>query len=240
MRITFLGTRGYIEAKSRRHRRHTAAMVERSGARIMIDCGQDWADRVHDLAPDVIILTHAHPDHAAGLERGAPGPVYATDGTWSGLDDYPIQDRRPIEPRSAVEIRGVSFEAFPVEHSIRCPAVGYRIEADGAACFYVPDVVYIHDREDALKNASLYVGDGATLEQSLVRKQGDRLIGHTPVRTQLTWCEKEGVPRAIITHCGSDVVEGDERSIGPMIRRWGLERGVEASIAHDGLTIHLG
>ena len=26
---------------------------------------------------------------------------------------------------------------------------------------------------------------------------------------QLGWCEKEGVPRAIFTHCGSEIVEGD-------------------------------
>jgi hypothetical protein len=29
----------------------------------------------------------------------------------------------------------------------------------------------------------------------------------------LTWCEKEGVPRAIITHCGSEIVTGDERKL---------------------------
>jgi hypothetical protein len=32
----------------------------------------------------------------------------------------------------------------------------------------------------------LYIGDGATVRQSFVRKIEGSLVGHTPVRTQLT------------------------------------------------------
>ncbi|NIP83288.1 MAG: MBL fold metallo-hydrolase, partial [Gemmatimonadetes bacterium] len=60
-----------------------------------------------------------------------------------------------------------------------------------------------------------------------------------PVRTQLTWCAKEGVPRAIITHCGAEIVEGDERTLGAEVRAMAEERGVEAEIAHDGLEVVL-
>ena len=53
------------------------------------------------------------------------------------------------------EICGVTFEAFPVEHSIRAPAVGYRVTAIGKGCvFYVPDVVRIYDRSAALAGMS--------------------------------------------------------------------------------------
>jgi hypothetical protein len=72
-----------------------------------------------------------------------------------------------------------------------------------------------------------------------VRRRRDRLVGHTPVRTQLTWCGKHGVPRAVITHCGSQIVEGDERTLGARVRRWGRERDVVAGIAHDGMTLVL-
>lgn len=61
------------------------------------------------------------------------------------------------------------------------------------------------------------------------------LVGHAPVRTQLTWCGKEGVPAAVFSHCGSRIVEGDERKLQPKIRKMGAERGVEASIACDGM-----
>ena len=69
----------------------------------------------------------------------------------------------------------------------------------------------------------------------MVRRRGGRLIGHVPVRTQLTWCEKTGVPEAIITHCGAQIVEGNERTIAARLREWGKERGVTVSFAHDGL-----
>jgi hypothetical protein len=54
--------------------------------------------------------------------------------------------------------------------------------------------------------------------RSFVRRRGKALIGHSPVRTQLTWCQKEGVPKAIITHCGSEIVTGDEREIAAKLR----------------------
>jgi hypothetical protein len=64
-----------------------------------------------------------------------------------------------------------------------------------------------------------------------------RLRRAGPVRTQLTWCEKEGVPRAIITHCGSEIVTGDERQIAVKIGGMAAERGVETRIAYDGMKV---
>jgi phosphoribosyl 1,2-cyclic phosphodiesterase len=186
-----------------------------------------------------IIVTHAHPDHAWGLKEGAPCPVYATSASWAEMDDYAIQERRVLEPREPAAIEGITFEAFPVEHSTRAPAVGYRVTAGKVAISYVPDVVWIRDRAAALSGARLYIGDGATVTRSMVRKIEGSLIGHTPLRTQLTWCQKEGVPRAIFTHCGAEIVEGDERTLGAEIRHMADERGVEAEIAHDGMALVL-
>jgi hypothetical protein len=140
-----------------------------------------------------------------------------------------------IGPHDPVQLEGMTFEAFTVEHSLRAPAVGYRVTAGRASLFYVPDVAYVHEREDALRGADLYVGDGATMARSLVRRRGEALIGHAPVLTQLTWCQKEGVPEAIFTHCGSEIVEGDERMLGARLRAWAEKRGVVASFAHDGM-----
>ena len=107
----------------------------------------------------------------------------------------------------------ITFEAFTVEHSILSPAVGYRLSAGHVYIFYARDLIFIHERGAALKGVQIYIGDGATVTRSFIRKRGSALIGHSPVRTQLTWCQKEGVPRAIITHCGSEIVTGDERGI---------------------------
>ena len=126
MELMFLGTRGEIEIRSRRHRRHSAVLVRHKDARVMIDCGADWLGRLGALAPTAIVLTHAHPDHAAGLAEGASCPVYATRETLDLLRRYPIRDRKAMPLRKSMTIGGMRFKAFPVQHSIRAPAVGYR------------------------------------------------------------------------------------------------------------------
>jgi phosphoribosyl 1,2-cyclic phosphodiesterase len=216
---------------------HTSLLVSYRGAKVMIDCGQDWLGKFDRLHPGAIVLTHAHPDHAWGLKNGAPCPVHAPQKTWQELQHYPIKDRHVNDGRPPTKICGITFEAFPVEHSILSPAVGYRVSAGRVCIFYVPDLIFIQDRAAALKNVQIYIGDGATITTSFIRKRGKRLIGHSPVRTQLTWCSKEGVPRAVISHCGSEIVKGDERKIEARLREMAAERGIEARIAYDGMEL---
>jgi phosphoribosyl 1,2-cyclic phosphodiesterase len=205
----------------------------------MIDCGADWLKALRAVAPTAVILTHAHPDHAYGLAAGVPCPVYASEETWFLIAHYPIEDRRVVEARAPFVVGGVEFEAFPVEHSIRAPAVGYRVGAGRASFFYVPDLAAICEQHAALSGVALYVGDGATVVRSMVRHRDHVLIGHAPIRAQLGWCEAEGVTRAIFTHCGSGIVKSDPRRIEARIRGLGQVHGVEASVAYDSLMLTL-
>jgi phosphoribosyl 1,2-cyclic phosphodiesterase len=239
MKLTFLGTKGAIKESSHRHRMHSALLVEYLKTRVLIDCGESWLGMAHDLRPDYIALTHAHDDHAKGLADGAPCFVYATDATWRLIDDFPVDDRGVLRPGRTTVLADVRVRPFPVEHSTRCPAVGLRIACGRRSVLYCSDVVSIHDEAAAMAGIDLYIGDGATVTRSLVKPSGDALVGHTPIRTQLTWCGRNDVPRAIFTHCGKDIVNGDERTIGPKVHQMGAERGVEASIAHDGMTLVL-
>jgi phosphoribosyl 1,2-cyclic phosphodiesterase len=237
--LTFLGTRGEIEARTHQHRMHTSLLVSHRAANVMIDCGLDWLGKLKRVDPSAIVLTHAHPDHAWGLKRGAPCPVYASESTWQELQQYPIKDRHVIKERTPTKIDAITFEAFTVEHSILSPAVAYRVSAGRARIFYAPDLIFIHKRSAALKDVQIYIGDGATVTRSFIRKRGKALIGHSPVRTQLTWCQKEGVPRAIITHCGSEIVTGGERKILATVSTMAAKRGVEVQIAYDGMKVTL-
>ena len=239
MKVVFLGTRGEIEARTRRHRMHSSLLVSYGSARVMVDCGLDWLGKFEQVRPRAIVLTHAHPDHAWGLKNGAPCPVYAPEKTWQTLQLYPIKKRLLIKERTPTKISDIMFEAFPVEHSILAPAVGYNVSAGRARIFYAPDLIFIHDRAAALKDVRLYIGDGATLTRSFVRKRGKRLIGHAPVRTQLAWCKKERVPQAIITHCGSEIVSGDERRLLARLRAMDTGTGLQARIAYDGMELIL-
>jgi phosphoribosyl 1,2-cyclic phosphodiesterase len=239
MKLTFLGTRGNIDVRTRRHRRHSSLRISYRGRGVVLDWGEDWLERRDELRAEAVAVTHAHPDHADGLKRGVPCPVYATAASWEIMRNFDVANRRVAEPRVPFEAAGMTIEAFPLDHSTRAPAVGYRVRAGAAVVFYVPDVAWIRDRAAALRGVDLYVGDGATLTRSMVRKPGDEPIGHAPIGAQLGWCACEGVPRAVFTHCGSGIVNGDERKLGPKLRRMAEERGVEATFAYDGLEIVL-
>jgi phosphoribosyl 1,2-cyclic phosphodiesterase len=237
--ITFLGTRGEIKLRSRRHFRHSALMVREGDTRVMIDCGTDWLGRIRPLAPTAIVLTHAHADHAAGLAKGAPCPVFATAETWSLIDRFPIDDRHVIRANMPFRIGKLRFEAVPVEHSLRAPAVCYRVSRGRTAFFYVPDVASLPEPAKALRGVALYIGDGATVTRSMVRKRDHHLIGHAPVLAQLRWCADARVARAIFTHCGSGIVRSDPRAIADKVKRLGEEEGLSAALARDGMVLSL-
>ncbi len=227
MKLKFLGTRGYIDRRTRHHWMHASLLVSHGTAKVMVDCGEDWLTRIGRLRPSAIVITHAHPDHAWGLRLGSPCPVYATADAWDGMKRFPIADRyrRIVSHRSAMEVGGITFVAYPVEHSVRAPAVGYRIGVGRGHVFYAPDLVSIPVRGQAMRGVLLYIGDGASILRPIVRRRDHGFIGHASIRTQLGWCQKARIPRAIFTHCGSAIVGGDERRIAATIRVMGMAVG---------------
>jgi phosphoribosyl 1,2-cyclic phosphodiesterase len=239
LKLAFLGTRGEIERRTSRHRRHSSLLVAYRGQCVLVDCGADWLGVVDRLAPAGVVVTHAHPDHVGGLKQGGPWPVHATEATWRAIERYGIQERHEIEPRAPFSIRGVVFEAFPLEHSLRAPAVGYRITAGRRRVFYAPDVASIPDANEALTRIDLYIGDGASITRGILRRRNHALVGHASIRAQLDWCAAAGVHRGIFTHCGSEIVGGDERAVRAKVESLGSERGIRAEIADDGLVVIL-
>jgi phosphoribosyl 1,2-cyclic phosphodiesterase len=203
----------------------------------MVDCGRDWRGRVASVGPDALLITHAHPDHAAGLVGGVPCPVFATPAVWAGIRTRGL-DRRELPEGVEVEVGGLRIRPMPVEHSLRAPAVGFRVSAGRVTVFYVPDVARIPDPVPALAGVDLYVGDGATLTRRMIRRR-DGDIGHATIGDQLGWCRAAGVSRAVFTHLGTVFVAGDEEARAADVVALGRAQGVRATIAHDGLEIHI-
>jgi len=236
-KIRFFGTRGYVEAKSRRHRHHSAFTVESSGFRLLCDFGQTNRGRLADIAPDAIFLSHAHPDHALGLADGTDAPVYASDDTIRILANMPVRSWRPLAPGRFHSVGPFRLAAYPVVHSIRCPCVAARIEVGGRTLVYSGDVVAFEDEESALSGADLYVGDGSTLVRPLVRRHSSgALMGHTTVRAQLGWLGRRRIGRAIFSHFGTGPIELGDRELGRRLRSLAAAKapGCEVRNAFDG------
>jgi hypothetical protein len=131
------------------------------------------------------------------------------------------------------------FKAVPVQHSIRAPAVGYSVCANGTSFFYLPDVARLPNPAKVLRGIDVYVGDGATMRRSMVRKKYGALIGHAPITAQLHWCELAGVRHAVFTHCGSAIVREETRWISAAVRQVGRDHGIDARLASDGDRLSL-
>jgi ribonuclease BN (tRNA processing enzyme) len=242
MRLHFYGTKGYVEEKSRAHSGHSAFTVEAEAFRLLCDFGQNRKGLIEKIRPDAIFVSHAHPDHAWGLEEGTDVPVHASAITHEITKDLPIGKRVTLLPEAAVVVGPFRLTAFPVVHSIRCPCVAVRIESPDLVLVYSGDIIAFERPETALSGADLYIGDGSTLKGSLVRRHPTgALMGHTTVRAQLGWLGKYGIRRAIFSHFGKGPIEMGEPALGKALAELAQEKapGCRVGAAQDGLELDL-
>lgn len=240
MKLTFIGTRANIKHRSKKHWFNASCIISHRSTHIMIDCGTDWLGKFSYIHPTpcAILITHAHPDHIGGLKQKTDCPVYALKENFNFMQNFPIYQQNIIKPRQPFIIGSITIEAFSVEHSIDTPAVGYRISAGKKLIFYVPDLVFIRQQHAALKNIDLYIGDGSRILYPLIRKRGTRLLGHTTIAKQLSWCKQEKVPMAIFTHCGTEIVTKQSQAKNK-IQALSKKFGVKTKIAYDGMVVRM-
>ena len=239
MRLHFYGTKGYVEESSRAHRGHSAFVLESAGFRLLCDFGLNRKGLLKRIVPDAVFVSHAHPDHAWGLEEGTSLPVYASAITHEITKDLPIRDRVELSPEQPAAVGPFRLTAFPVVHSVRCPCVAARIVTPDGTVVYSGDIVSF-EKPDALAGADLYVGDGSTLTGSLVRRHASgALMGHTTIRAQLGWLAKYGVPRAVFSHFGKGPIEMGDEGLASALADLAAAKapGCQVAVARDGLAI---
>jgi phosphoribosyl 1,2-cyclic phosphodiesterase len=239
VKLTFFGSRGYVEESSLSHTGHSAFVIESAGFRLLCDFGENRRGLLARIRPDAIVVSHAHPDHAWGLAEGTSVPVYAARITHDIVRELPIAKRVVIAPGRRRKVGPFSITLFPVVHSVRCPCTAIRVEAEGKALLYSGDVVSFPEPERAFEGAAAYVGDGSTLTGSLVRRhKSGVLIGHTTVRAQLGWLGRYAVPRAIFAHFGKGPIEMGDEALRSRIAELASEKapGCDVHIATDGVT----
>jgi phosphoribosyl 1,2-cyclic phosphodiesterase len=237
LKLTFLGSRGNHAALSVEHQRHSALLIETDSLRIMLDCGSDWDDQVLAIEPDAIILTHGHADHAGGIRPEIQCPVIATAETWAGLAGTELRAKRIFSTGHPLQLDQVTLTPYPIAHSWRAPAVGLRIESPAGCCNYAPDIAGLQNPA-LLQGCSLYIGDGSTWDDSLLRQEGGNLCGHAPIPQQLEWCRQAGIAEALFTHCGEQIIK-HPAEMNQRLNTRAAELGIRAAFARDGMVKHL-
>jgi len=227
--LIFLGTKGEIEESSPTHQYHSSLLVSASGTRLVIDYGILRKYSLEELKPDAILITHAHPDHYVWLKENVKTdvPIYLTQATYD-YGRFTPANGRIIMPGEQFKIGPCECLSYEVIHSIRCPAVGYKIKIDGKTFVYNSDLIDIMDKDNILQKVDYYIGDGSAVRANLVRRRGEQLFGHTRITTQVNWCKKYGINNIIFTHLGKETIAKE----GPFTREH-----IEATLAYDGMEI---
>jgi ribonuclease BN (tRNA processing enzyme) len=125
--LVFLGTKGEIEEETPRHRYHSSLTIASGGTKLLIDYGLRQKYSLADINPSAILITHAHPDPYRWLKVDEPirASVYLTQERWTTASSRRRQPRH--HTRSGICHRAFQVPAYRVIHSIRCPAVGWKM-----------------------------------------------------------------------------------------------------------------
>jgi len=103
----------------------------------------------------------------------------------------------------------------------------------------LPDVAELPKASEMLRRIDIYIGDGATVRRSMVRRKGGESVGHAPIVHQLDWCAKAHVGRVVFTHCGSPIVRATSRAMDALVGQLSREYGLDVRIARDGDNLSL-
>ncbi len=231
IKLRFLGTKGEIEESTERHQYHSSLLIISDDTRLLVDYGKLRRYALEELAPEALLITHAHPDHYAWLEEDLMTgvPVYLTLETLD-YGKFKPSHVRVILPGEEFEIGPFLCSCYRVIHSIRCPAVGYKIRVAGKTIIYNSDLIDIIGKDTVLEDVDYYIGDGSAIKANLVRRRDDQLFGHTRITTQINWCRQRDIGHIIFTHLGKET----------LTKEAGFARdNPEIILAYDGMEMEI-
>ncbi|MEA2015425.1 MAG: MBL fold metallo-hydrolase [Actinomycetota bacterium] len=242
MKIEFPGTKGEIEESSAIHKYHSSLIINYKNTRTLIDLGLKrnplLLEEINNF--DYLLITHAHPDHYSWTVEDMENvkvPVYMT-GVTLDYGKYKPADYRVIKSGAEYTLEDLEVTAFDVLHSLRCPAVAYRIKGD-RTIIYAPDILdFKEDKSVVLNDVDLLIADGSSLNINMVRRRDDKIFGHTRIKTVIGWCKKYGLKKLIVTHCGKQVVTMDEGELKEKINKY-AEGKVDVKVAYDNYIIDI-
>lgn len=240
MRITFLGTG---DAFGSGGRLQTCIAVQASLG-LLIDCGATAliGMKRYGVDPqsiDIVVLTHLHGDHFAGLAyliretqiasaRTRPltivGPPGVERVVWAATEllfpgaiasrakfELHFVEYAPNEPAAALGLRVL---AVPAIHTAGTSPHAVRIEIDGLVVSYSGDTEWTDDLLTVSRDADLFVCEAYSLEP---------FRNHMDWRTLRLNLPRLACRRLVLTHMSPEILALPDASI--------------AERAHDGLTL---
>ncbi len=212
MRLTVLGRYGpYPPAGGA----CSGYLVEDSGCKILLDCGNGVLSRLQQQVPfwelDAIFLSHLHADHMSdliimryGLEMAmkenimdVPLPLYATSEPATEYEKFLYKncfDLIPLYAGSVVEIKPFIIKAQQVKHSI--PTLGFRLETEAETLVYSSDTEYHEELSQFACGADIFLCEANYQEKDLQNSYGNHMTASQAGRIAFN----AGVKRLLLTH----------------------------------------
>ncbi len=152
MKLIFAGTRGEIEEENQKHRFHSSLIVEENDTSILIDIGVKHSENLYkDINKfDAILITHAHPDHYLWTIKKDDFiniPIYSTEKTLN-YSQFKPKNFVVFLPQKKFYIKNFEITAFNVIHSLRCPAVCFKIKTKEKQIVYAPDILDTEEKKE--------------------------------------------------------------------------------------------
>ena len=134
-----------------------SVLVCENKTKILVDSGRSGKHIAACLAhtgtnPEeisAILVTHEHSDHVSSvgiMSRRYDIPIYATSGTWDGMQIGKVKDEniRVIEEGVTIDLGDLAATAFAIPHDANQP-VGYRFESGGAVAVVATDIGHLSE-----------------------------------------------------------------------------------------------
>lgn len=242
MRVTFLGTGNAFASGGRNA---MAILLRFNNLGVLLDCGPTTlvALKKLGLSPsevDVILLSHHHGDHFAGVPfivlheryegpRREPLTVAGPDGTetkvsetvrlfFPGIDPlpFPVTYRDLVAGEAFVE-RGVRATPFEVDHYSSGTAFGYRVELGGKTVVFSGDTAWTDELGRQSSGADLFICECSSFDAPI-----DKHMSHRDLIRQRSHIEAK---RTLLVHAGDDVLAH--------------ENELAFELAYDGMEVTL-
>ena len=219
LKITFYGTRGLVDVKSKSHHNHTSILIESPKTKVLLDRGEENPEKRPFKKVDFELCSHCHPDHILKLRSF----IASEDTKRQARKYYPkltFNIIRTFKSYVPFYLGDIKFLPIPVYHSLRCPMHAFIVKYDGFKVWIATDFLGFHkgDFKKYFKNIDLAIIDGSFIERTMIRKKGSKVFGHESIFRQIGRMQYQA-KSFIITHLGTKAIKIGNKKLAQKIRK---------------------